>query len=266
MKKFICIISAVLMMTAFSSCEKSSGGLFQKSCDKCDRIIKIQERINELSIDQSENADMEGSAEYEKNSNELYDLREQLNVLLQHDCPLPIENVKNKEYRYGDFTGKYTGEWKSNAPHGSGTYEGTDDGGHMTMYYSGDWNFGNIEGYGEYELSNSLSNCDISYKGDFVNNSYNGRGEFYQNIHMNRDDCITIINGEFKNGKLVSGDFQEADQNNNITDYGTMQGAGWTKTSSAKADAEAERQRQAQQQIEDQLYDAAGEFFKSLWR
>lgn len=266
MKKIVCIISAILMITAFSSCGKSSGGLFKKSCDKCDKIIEIQERIDGLSTQLSESADMEGSNEYTKNEEELYSLREQLDMLLQHECPLPVENVKNKECRVGVFTGKYTGEWKSNAPHGKGTYEATDDGGHLTMYYSGDWTFGNIEGYGEYELYNSLSNCDISYKGYFENNNYNGRGEFYQNIHMNRDDCITRINGEFKDGKLVSGDFQEENQNGKITDYGTMQGAGWTKTSSAKADAEAERQRQVQQQIEDQLYDVAGEFFKSLWR
>lgn len=257
MKKRLCFLTAIIMMSTFSAC----GNVGNQSCEKCDKIVEIQSRIDELSVNISKNADMEGSYEYDKNEEELYSLREQLDLLLQHECSLPAENVTNQECRLGVFTGKYTGEWKSNAPHGSGVFEGTDDSGNLTMYYSGGWEFGTIQGYGEYELHNSLNNSDISYKGDFRDNKYDGSGVYYQNLHMNSDKCITIIDGEFSEGILVTGDFQEKDQNGNLTDYGTMQGSGWTKTSSAKADAEAKRQ----QQVEDQFYDAASEFFNAIW-
>lgn len=250
MKKLLFTIVVMAMTVSFSACGSSG-------CDKCERISEIQERVDDLNKYINENRINEGSAEFEKNEQELKNLNDQLDTLLQHDCPLPVENVENKEYRYGGYIGTYTGEWKYNAPNGEGSYEAISDNGKEKISYTGSWARGSIDGYGTYYHYNELNGGEEKfYEGEFKDNKFHGQG-FYKRISPSGD--ILQIDGEWEKNKLVIGDFKEIDANGNLTDYGTMDING--KITSAKADAEAKRQEELKKQQEEAIGDAIGDLF-----
>ncbi len=256
MKKVMCIIMVMVITISLSACN-----IGEKKCKKCEQIVEMQAKIEELNAYVHANRNMEGSREFDSKEEELEQLRNQLSILLQHDCPIPSKNVENMEYRIGDYIGTYTGEWKSNAPHGKGTFKGKTDNEKCEIYYSGDWVNGNFEGYGEYAVYDYFNNNERAYKGEFKNNYFHGTGSFYENIHMNVDDCMIWVEGEFENGKLVYGTFTEADQNGKTTDYGTMEGPNWTKTSSAKAEAEERYKQELKQKTGEAIGQILGRLF-----
>ena len=94
------------------------------------------------------------------------------------------KNVKDKNYTsvYG-ATGKYTGEWKNNAPNGEGVMEwGNGD------VYEGEWKDGLADGKGTCRWKDG-----DYYAGDFADGNCNGEGEMW------------YTNGDYYEGGWVNG-------------------------------------------------------------
>lgn len=100
--------------------------------------------------------------------------------------------VTNKDAAIGEYIGKYTGDWKNNAPNGNGTFTAE---GQVTM--SGEWVDGVLNGQGTVEWTDGTV-----YSGNFVNSKLNGKGS---RKYTKDDGTAVTIDGTFSSNSFSSG-------------------------------------------------------------
>lgn len=177
------------------------------SCPTCNEILDLQQ---ELQVVLAENEDNSLTfADYEQWNIKVATLSNELQLLKDHACDMPVRKVKNQEYAYGRYTGSYTGEWKSTAPCGEGVFSGSYMEG-STQYvvsYSGEWSGGAPNGTGsmiqhrEYLDAGSQENWSSRlYEGAFVNGKLTGSG--WHSIESSTGDRYEFYDGVYRDGFL----------------------------------------------------------------
>lgn len=248
MKTTIILILALTMVLSLSACKT-------KNCEICDKIISIQSEINEIKASlAAESVINEGSIESAKNEEKLQKLEKELQSLLQHECSMPIKNVKNQEFTLNTFTGTYTGEWKGSLPSGKGKFEGTYPVQSSSLSYDGEWKNGELNGYGNFVLISDLydKHFERYYEGDFKNGNFHGQGLLIE-IH---ELYTWQVEGEFQDGLTIGqAAFKEYDANGNLTDDGIVEGPDQTIIQSSKAERAKEEAQRAEEESKELLGD-----------
>ncbi len=270
MKKIISLLLAMTMAVSLTACG-------EPTCKDCEKVAEIQIELKELNEYIMANRAYEGSQEFDEKESRYYDLHAQLELLMEHECTIPVTEVENKEYIMGGIIGKYTGEWKSSAPYGHGVYTAesniTNEDMKVKYVYDCEWSGGFPNGYGS--VSATCSNWEYYYEGNFVDSEYSGDGYYYYrsgSIHYDitgpfsdgfvygngtrrelDSNCNVIfeVKGTFKGNNLSGrGEFNEYDSKGNLIDYGIVEGPGpkYTKIQSVQLD-------KAKQQANDAIWD-----------
>lgn len=270
MKKITAAFLAVFVLGAMTSCSKK--------CETCEGIADLLAQIDECYeiMNAPENSgDNEGSRKGIEAEDRLESLYNQYLTLRKHDCEMPIEHVKNKEYFwYGaKCKGTYTGDWKSFAPSGSGTYKYTSD--KLFFEYTGEWEYGSPNGIGKYvtyQLStdgNPIKNyyC-IEYEGGFDDSKFSGEGTMKTPYPLNSNfgvDYMMTFSGTFSDNRLTSREeYVVYDNDGNFYDHGRLDSE-WQIVQSDRMDQlEAEAKKQADD-AEREMFDQFGFFIGQLF-
>lgn len=253
MKKFfILAITAVMAMT-FSAC--------QSSCERCNKIAEMQAELASLNqqLYTPEAISNEGSTEYLEMLEKRDSLKNQIDVLIQHDCDLPPEKVKNIEYTFGSFIGTYSGEMKANVVHGKGVFEGTFIGNsEIPMRYEGEFAWGELDGQGVYETV-SLSGVSTRKEGEFKDNSFvYGIVTKTQEGGPNHKD-----EGEFRNEQLYNGKYTITNASGQIIDCGTYENG--VLTYSAKEEQKKENNEKVKDWYSNQANNIISDIFDHIF-
>lgn len=236
MKKILCALTILSMIISITACNAK--------CEKCDKITELQAEADELrEFLENYNVAQEGTAEDIGAQERLASIKEQLVVLAQHECSLPAEKVKNVEYKLGDYSGTYTGEWKSGVAHGQGSFEGVDNY-NNTLTYEGEFIGGELTGYGVYNSVGASSGNEQYYEGDFVENQFHGDGFLRQTYA----EEIVEKTGKWVKSKFITGEYTVKDRYGNVTDYGTYEDG--VLTYSAEIEASKKRDEEIKKQSE----------------
>ncbi len=178
-----------------------------RSCPACNEILDLQ---NELQAALAENKDNSLTFDaYNRWNMEVTTLSNEIQLLKDHACNMPIRKVKNRACAYGRYVGSYTGDWKSTAPCGEGVFSGSYRAG-STQYvftYSGEWSSGAPNGMGsmmehrEYLGASSQENWNSRFfEGAFVNGTLMGNG--WSSTESSSGDRFEYFDGVYRDGLL----------------------------------------------------------------
>lgn len=255
MKKINCLLLAVAIAASLSACG-------EETCADCEKIEALQAELKEITEYINENREYEGTQEFDEKEERYYSIYKQLELLMEHECTIPVVEVKDKEYIMGGLIGTYTGEWKSSSPCGHGVYTAKsnvkNEDAVRHYVYDCEWSGGYPNGYGtETCEGNKLDSTDTYYKGYFVDGKYNGEGYYYfkaPGFHFDLTGTFTdgfmygngtrreynsngniyfIVTVTFEGNVLAGrGDFKQYDDNGELIDYGVCEGPDYTKIDS----------------------------------
>lgn len=265
-KKIIALISAAVILNMASGCSKS--------CEICDEVVSLRNDITKCReiLNASE---VDGSKETLDTEKQLTALLGQYATLSKHECDAEVENVKNMEYDWieASLSGKYTGEWKSFCPCGTGSYTGSDpysrlhwDSSGGILEYTGEWEYGVPNGHGEYAYYQEKSgvasvNMLIEYEGEFVNGKFDGQGTLtvpyglnsYFNVNM-----LMIITGTFSDGGLTgNAGYVVYDGEGNLYDRGYVD--------KSRVIIQSDRADQHEKEVEQQTKDILGDIGRGIF-
>lgn len=209
------------------------------SCPDCDEILNLQEQLQEVMAENEDDSLI--LADYERWNAKVSTLSNEIQLLKDHECDMPIRKVKNQEYAYGRYEGTYTGEWKSTAPYGEGVFSGSYRTG-ATQYmvsYSGEWSGGAPNGTGslmqhrEYVGSGSQENWNSwLYEGTFANGKLTGSG--WSSMESSTGDHVEYYNGVYRDGFLQGqADFLQY-RDGKLYDKGVVEGLHYVPIYSAR--------------------------------
>lgn len=260
--------AAAVIFIAAAACTTSG---CKKSCETCEEIIAMQSKIAEYRdyFDTQESAEYEGTNENIAKEEDYRSLIEQVNTLSKHECDMPVENVKNKEYSwiYSNTSGTYTGEWKSFGPCGKGVYSGTHlfaNGSHYDVEYDGDWEYGVPNGNGRYS-GNIFGDYIKSYEGGFVNGRFDGQGTInirYTDPWTNTiTDMYMTISGPFSNGSLADSAEYVVYDGGELFDHGYVN----SRYGITQSDRVEQLQEEYYRQTQETMEDIGKRFWDALW-
>ena len=195
----------VLVLIAGVLLYKGSGQLH--SCPSCDEILGLQEELQTVLAENEDNS-LTFDAYYRWNI-KVATLSNEIQLLKDHECNMPIRQVKNQSYAYGRYEGSYTGDWKSTAPYGEGVFSGSYREGdtQYVITYSGEWAGGAPNGTGsmmkhrEYLGAGSQENWKSwLYEGAFVNGALTGSG--WSSTESSTGDRFEYFDGVYQDSFL----------------------------------------------------------------
>lgn len=177
------------------------------SCPTCNEILDLQQELQTVLAENEDNS-LTFNA-FDQWNIKVSTLSNEIQLLKDHACDMPVRNVKDQEYAYGRYAGRYTGEWKSTAPCGEGVFSGsyTEGSTQYTVSFSGEWSGGAPNGAGsmfqhrEYLDAGSRENWNSSlYEGDFVNGKLTGSG--WHCIESSTGERYEFYDGVYRDGFL----------------------------------------------------------------
>ena len=178
-----------------------------RSCPACDEILGLQQDLQEVLAENEDNTLT--FDDYERWDIKVSTLSNEIQLLKDHECDMPIRNVDGQEYAYGQYAGSYTGDWKSTAPCGEGVFSGSYRKGdtQYVITYSGEWAGGAPNGTGsmmmhrEYLGAGSRENWESRiYEGTFVNGALTGKG--WSGTESSTGDRFEYYGGVYRDGFL----------------------------------------------------------------
>lgn len=200
-----------------------------RTCPDCDEILVLQEELQEAL---AENADNSLTFDdYYRWNIKVTTLSNEIQLLKNHECNMPVRQVKNQPCAYGVYEGSYTGDWKSTAPYGEGVFTGSYWEGDVqhVLTYSGEWAWGAPNGTGsmvehrEYRGTGSMENWKSwLYEGTFVNGALTGSG--WSSSESSTGERFEYFGGTYRDGFLAGQANFLQYKDGNLYDMGIVEG------------------------------------------
>ncbi len=200
-------MAAALAIVLMAGVRLSKGIGRLHSCPSCDGILGLQEELQAVLAENEDNSLT--FDDYNRWNIKVTTLSNEIQLLKDHECNMPIRQVEGQPYAYGRYEGSYTGDWKSTAPYGEGVFSGSYREGdtQYVLTYSGEWAGGAPDGTGammkhrEYLGAGSQENWKSwLYEGAFVNGALTGSG--WSGTESSTGDRFEYFDGVYRDGFL----------------------------------------------------------------